>query len=172
MVTTPEPNPAPGVSTILPGEFPPNPKTIIKGSDYHNTLLGTEQEDTIEGNRGDDLLLGLGDRDLLIGGDGNDILTGGLDPIRNDFAFDQDDGNDIITDFKPAFPHPDCPKCIQEENPDTIQLADRDGAGGYEAIIEQATETPEGYAVVHYGETTITLIGVTPEELTPANFRG
>jgi Ca2+-binding RTX toxin-like protein len=136
-----------------PGEF-----TIQKGTHQDDILTGTDGRDWLLGRGGDDILVAKGGRDYLEGGNGNDILSGdGNYWDEERFAFDKDDGNDTITDFVPQ-----CEICIQifpgPEGDDIVLL------GGtqedIDAVTKGVTENPTGDAVLHYGETTITLAGI------------
>lgn len=61
------------------------------------TLIGTDGDDIIEGGIGNDGLKGGAGDDTLSGGDRN--LTDEGDTNRDYFAFDEEFGNDVITDF-------------------------------------------------------------------------
>ena len=79
---------------------------VLRGGGGDDTLLGGDGADALVGGNGDDVLRGGNGADTLRGGkgadvlrgaDGDDVQTGGSgDDI---FAFDTDDGRDIVTDF-------------------------------------------------------------------------
>ncbi len=69
---------------------------LYGGSD-EDTLYGGEGSDLLNGQAGDDTLYGGADWDKLYGRAGNDTLTGGAG--TDQFIFEDDNGNDIITDF-------------------------------------------------------------------------
>jgi len=161
--------PEPVINSIAVGEPNPNPSTLVEGDDNTNILCGTGGFDLIYGFAGDDILVGNGGRDYLDGGDGNDILTGGPDAephVSDNFSFDQHDGYDIITDFDPSGPLAD-----PSYRPDTIGLKDASSLNDIDSIVATVTETPLGDAVLHYGETTIVLLGVAGVEIIPEIFR-
>jgi Ca2+-binding RTX toxin-like protein len=137
MATASDPIPLHGVSTILPGEPDPNPFVHIEGTEYDNALVGTEQSDMIDGLGGNDILLGMGEHDYLVGGDGNDNLTGGLGDMQDDFSFDRDDDNDVITDFNPG-----CRDCGTDNlGRDKIGLRDA-SVDDLEKIVGSVTAAP------------------------------
>jgi len=74
------------------------------GDDRANGGAG---DDILDGGAGDDRLYGGGGDDRIIGGDGDDVMHGGVPQDngrthnngRDTFAFDDDDGNDIVHGF-------------------------------------------------------------------------
>jgi hypothetical protein len=138
-----------------------------------NLTLGDAKNNSLEGGGGDDRLLGLDGNDTLLGkdgndyiegGNGNDTLTGGSDEDR--FVIDSDDGNDIITDFIPTdSPCPPGATCVHEGVPmDRIVLWDP-GGQSINQVVGSVTASPEGDAVILYGLTTVTFVGIPPEDV-------
>jgi hypothetical protein len=141
-----------------PGKF-----TIQRGSNNSDFLLGTDDRDYLLGRGGDDILVAKGGRDYLEGGNGDDWLSGGGDSMVEDrFAFDKNDGHDTITDFVPQ-----CEICIlifPGPEGDRIVLLDGEQED-IAAVTKGVTETPAGDAVLHYGETDITLAGIEASDV-------
>ncbi|MBD9371497.1 hypothetical protein IB238_02430 [Rhizobium sp. ARZ01] len=69
----------------------------VKGSSYHDILIGAVGANTLDGAAGHDRLSGSAGADRLIGGTGNDTLTGGAD--KDVFVFKTGYQADRITDF-------------------------------------------------------------------------
>jgi hypothetical protein len=141
-----------------PGQF-----TTQEGSGKDDTLTGTEGRDRLLGLGGNDTLIAKGGRDYLEGGAGDDTLSGGGDIWGEDrFAFGKDDGHETITDFVPQ-----CEICILIfPGPEGDRLVLLDGKQeDIAAVVKGATETPAGDAVLHYGETTITLTGIEKSDI-------
>jgi RTX calcium-binding nonapeptide repeat (4 copies) len=155
------------------------PGSLIKGDDKDNILTGTKFDDRIFGYGGDDILRGGPGSDYLQGGPGSDYLQGGggedpgpsgpdprpdppPDPKPDGgsrYAFGRDDGHDTITGFDPG-----CPICDVVQPPDRIILL-----GGrpedITALIDGAMKSERGDAILTYGDTTVTLAGVSPDVL-------
>jgi VCBS repeat-containing protein len=73
---------------------------LIFGGSGNDTIHGNEGSDTLYGGSGDDTILGGNDDDTIIGGTGSDTLTGNNE--ADTFVYlSLQDGNDVITDFKP-----------------------------------------------------------------------
>lgn len=135
-----------------------------KGSDASETLTGGGGNDSILGGRGDDVLEGGAGSDFLDGEWGNDQLTGGTG--GDTFTFYSDDwddindrvanlwGNDTITDFNPA--------------EDTIHFAGRIVRNLDDLTI---TELNGNTVLEAYWGDSVTLVGVSADELTDANFQ-
>jgi Ca2+-binding RTX toxin-like protein len=98
------------------------------------------------GGTGKDKLNGGAGSDTLIGGDGNDRLTGG--DGADIFVFGVGDGHDKITDF--------------DLDADRIMFED---SNNYTIDQNQA-----GDAVITYGNSSITLIGIDAECLNQSHF--
>jgi Ca2+-binding RTX toxin-like protein len=118
-------------------------------------ITGTPGNDRLVGGTEDDQLIGGPGQDILIGGDGDDQLTGGpRDGDPDQFAFDSDDGDDVIVDFELS------------SSGDSIVLL-----GGtpqdIEVVLASVTGNPlTGDATLIYGDTTIALRGIIPEVVT------
>jgi hypothetical protein len=145
-------------------ETDPAPLVTRTGDDTNNSLAGlTGMRDRLIGLGGDDILTAFDGRDYLEGGDGDDLLSGGGDTWGEDrFAFDRDDGSDFLTDFVPQ-----CEICIEIfPGPEGDRLVLLDGKPKeIAAVVKGATETPEGDAVLHYAETTVTLRGIETSQI-------
>ena len=84
------------------------------GQGSQDWIFGGTGIDHVSGDEGNDFLFGLDDQDWLYGGEsndflnggkGNDFLTGGLG--ADTFFFDQENGQDLITDFENGVDHID-----------------------------------------------------------------
>ncbi len=69
----------------------------LYGNSDNDTLRGGANGDVLQGGNGNDVLEGQNGHDRLNGGGGDDIMTGGSG--RDVFVFDDNFGNDTITDF-------------------------------------------------------------------------
>jgi Ca2+-binding RTX toxin-like protein len=72
----------------------------LDGDSGNDRLYGDEGNDDLDGESGRDKLFGGPGNDELDGGTGNDELTGDAGADR--FHFDNNDGDDRITDFEPG----------------------------------------------------------------------
>lgn len=111
-------------------------------------LLGAE---TLEGLGGDDNLSGGAGVDVIDGGEANDGLTGGAD--TDIFVFEASHGNDTITDF--------------EDGTDIIDLSALDGVTSFDDLTITASGND---AVINTGQGTITLTGVSTDDLDADDF--
>ncbi|BCH35511.1 hypothetical protein MesoLjLc_74410 [Mesorhizobium sp. L-8-10] len=73
----------------------------LKGSSYHDRLIGNDNANLLDGAVGNDTLYGLGGNDVLKGGAGNDVLIGGAgkDTFVFNTALNAATNVDRITDF-------------------------------------------------------------------------
>ena len=78
----------------------PYADNIMNGRAGDDTLYGYLGNDTLSGDEGNDIIYGAEDDDTLNGGEGNDTLSGGSGSDK--FHFNNDFGNDIITDSQRA----------------------------------------------------------------------
>jgi hypothetical protein len=76
---------------------PPEPPTVIHGTEFADTLIGTLGDDIIFGYAGNDYIYSLAGEDTLDGGEGLDRLYGGAD--ADVFVFAEGTGLDIVYDF-------------------------------------------------------------------------
>lgn len=119
----------------------------VTGTDEEDNLIGTLEPDRLLGMDGDDMLdSGPGD-DVLVGNQGDDELLGGDD--ADEFAFTEEDGDDVILDFTPG----EDLIVLLNGIPEDIGM-----------ILSEVEEDPiaEG-ALLTYGETDISLAGIPPE---------
>ena len=121
------------------------------GNDLANTITGNDLANLLEGGAGNDVLSGGAGADRLIGGTGNDTLTGGAG--KDVFVFAPGFGKDIITDFN--------------ANKDTVDWSALQAAHIAPVLTASGTGT-----LVTFGSDTITLLGVTPAELTAHHIFG
>ena len=72
----------------------------IYGGSGHDFINGGNGNDSLFGEAGNDTLIGGQGEDYLVGGAGNDVLTGdGGSSNQDTFFYDDNFGDDIITDF-------------------------------------------------------------------------
>lgn len=130
---------------------------VIKG--VENALVSGNGAIRVEGNAGvritsdsnDQLIIGGGGNDTLIGGGGNDTLTGGDgDDV---FAFARL-GNFLITDFDPT------------HDTFTFKIPGVTNVQELLAIVTDATQTSTGVTFDFGGQGSITLVGISADELT------
>lgn len=134
------------------------------GGNDDDTLLGGAGSDSILGGRGDDTLEGGAGNDYLDGEWGNDVLTGGAGADK--FTFYSDDwddirdgvanlwGDDTITDFDPTA--------------DILHFGGRIVRGLDDLTI---TELDGNTILEAYWGDSVTLVGVSADQLTDANFQ-
>ncbi|CAN0589134.1 unnamed protein product, partial [Laminaria digitata] len=94
---------------------------VVDGVD----IDGGNGKDDLEGSAGNDTLDGGNGKDVLNGGAGDDTLTGGNG--NDTFAFDEDFGNDTITDFKPGNDQIDLSNVGIPDMPTLLNNAEMDG---------------------------------------------
>ncbi|WP_417457864.1 S8 family serine peptidase [Kordiimonas sp.] len=112
-----------------------------------DTLLGGAGDDVLYNGTGNDVADGGDGADTLWGGAGDDMLTGGEGTDR--FIFSRKNGHDTITDFN--------------ADEDILDLS----AAGFtnEADLQAATQQAGSDVIISFGETTLTLEGITTTEL-------
>ncbi len=140
---------------IVQGGQLPTVGTTVYGSGFADTIAGAAGNDLLSGGPGPDSLDGANGSDTLVADGGNDTLSGGDDPDR----FFCPNG------FGPAAVR------IGDFNTDDDQLWLSAGSGLTSAAALAATvqNGPDCVLAVPGGPT-ITLVGVTLAELTPAHF--
>lgn len=121
----------------------------LRGDNGPDTLSGGKGDDTLKGDNGTDRLIGGDGKDRLTGGNADDTLTGSNGADRFDFR--KEDGDDVITDFKPG---QDKIKIISGAS-DFDDLTIRDRSSG---------------AVIEFANTTIKLEGVDAATLDAGDF--
>lgn len=121
------------------------------GDDY---LVGGAGANRLEGRDGDDKLLGGAGNDVLLGGRGDDLLIGGGG--EDHFVFGPDFGDDRIIDFNPG----------TLARHDTLDLRGLGFASHAEVL---AHTDGGGSAVIHAGDDSITLQGVSVAQLSAAD---
>jgi Ca2+-binding RTX toxin-like protein len=128
---------------------------LLVGNERDNRLDGRAGDDTLSGHEGNDTLSGGFGADVLIGGSGNDTLTGGGGADRFVFGADNSGGQDTITDFN-------------EGAGDKIDMRGFEGVDSFEDLT--ITTDKDGNTVVSYGDQSITLKDVAPEDLDGSEF--
>lgn len=132
------------------------------GNDLDNHIVGMSGDDLLEGAAGNDVIEGEFEffgaasvsNDRLVGGSGDDTLKGGGG--ADAFVYrDGDSGHDIIEDFS-------------ETDGDLIDFTGMTGVSGFGDLV--ITTDDNGYAVITYGDTTITLEGVDAASLDGSEF--
>ena len=178
-----------GEDTAAPPPPPPPPATdgvVLTGDSSWDLLVGGAGDDTLSGAGGKDTLQGGGGNDLLDGGHWDDLLYGeagddtlhggrGYDKMyggagADSFVYDIGDGSEIIYDF-----------AVGEDVLDFSSLATELGVGGQRLIDEGYLEIragnngrteiwldTDGAAGAGTASKAVTLIGVTPDQLTVA----
>ncbi len=121
------------------------------GNDLANVVTGNELANLLEGGAGNDVLSGGAGADRLIGGAGNDTLTGGAG--KDVFVFAAGFGKDVISDFK--------------VDKDAIDWSALQAAHLTPVLSASGTGT-----LVTFGSDTITLLGVTPAEVSAHHIFG
>ncbi|SDD62284.1 Hemolysin-type calcium-binding repeat-containing protein [Paracoccus isoporae] len=120
------------------------------GNAKANVMSGNHAANLIRGHEGADAISGQGGFDRIVGGKGNDLLNGGAG--RDTFVFFQNDGRDVIQDFKIGA--------------DLIEFRTIDGGNFSELGISQQG----GKAVVAFGGTTVVLNGTASGQLDADDF--
>ncbi len=161
----------------------------LLGGDGNDTLLAKWGNDRLEGNAGNDELFGGFGQDTLWGGDGDDTLHGGPgdDTLfggegADRFAFGISYGNQTVMDFQDGVD-----KILlvnYEDFAEAMELLTNIDAPNYrneeiaQSLIDAATVDNEGNAVIsfvdrdywHEYRATMTLVGVSPEDLDVSDF--
>lgn len=113
----------------------------ISGGQGKDKVKGGQGNDYLQGNGSDDTVYGGQGSDFIVGGDGNDFLSGtarsNTDGDVDYFAFDMDDGNDVIVNFEAGI--------------DKLYLQD---GGSVDSIVQDGNNV-----VITYGATQVTIRG-------------
>lgn len=129
----------------------------IMGSVGNDALMGGTEHDTIEGGHGRDRLEGQGGFDRLNGGMGNDVISGGRQ--ADTFIFDNNFGNDRITDFDVANRH------------ERIDLSGVDAITSFDDLMANHVSQANGHALISDGAgNTIRLDNVNIDALSAGDF--
>lgn len=121
----------------------------LNGGGGNDTLIGGWGDDIALGGAGDDRIFGHSGNDTLEGGTGDDWLKGGSGVDR--FVFGTNDGADLLVDFTPG--------------EDKLVLNGA-AASSNNLVIEAAARG----STLTFGQTTIALRNVSPEDLTDADI--
>lgn len=159
----------------------------IFAGDGNDEVYGGEDDDVISGGAGDDRLNGDLGNDTIIGGDGRDIIDGSRGDDRltggagdDHFIFGGDHllgeyngtvysasngngygrGDDVITDFTAG-----------AGSDDFIDLADM-GVTSFTQLMADHVSEIDGNAVITFGDDTLTLEGVSSDQLHADDFVG
>ena len=127
-----------------------NGHDLLRGGLGDDTMNGGHGNDMIFGGAGNDVLDGSGGRDRLVGNQGDDVLTGGA--AADMFIFGTSSGNDTVTDFR--------------QGTDLVVLRPLDD---FDDVLAHLSDSVDG-AVIDFGSSSITLIGVTASQLTTDDF--
>jgi Ca2+-binding RTX toxin-like protein len=133
----------------------------VVGTDFRDEIEGDDRANRIEGRGGSDDLDGDSGNDTLIGGGGNDELDGGNDDDKlrggagdDTFRFNNDDGDDVVLDFKAG-----------AGSPDQLDL-ERLDFNNFQAVLDAAQDDGAGNVVIELdNNTTVTLLNVVEADL-------
>jgi Ca2+-binding RTX toxin-like protein len=116
-------------------------------------VTGNDLFNDMAGNRGDNVLSAGGGIDLLFGGRGNDILIGGSG--TDYFSFRTGDGDDVVKDFKSG---------------DHLDLLKWEAIASFKDMLKHHVHMENGDLVISAGADSITLEGVTKDDLVESGF--
>ena len=125
------------------------------GGAGNDTINAGGGDDTIRGGAGNDSLLGADGNDWIYGGAGNDTMVGGTGMDRYIFTAPTSASSDVVRTFR--------------SGDDQIDLRDL-GLTTWEQIQPLLKANASGYAVLTYGNETITIENVKPTALTSVDF--
>jgi len=139
-----------GDDTICGG----NGKDTLNGGGGADSICGGNGNDIVSGGDGNDKLFGENGSDTLNGGAGQDTLTGGNGPDL--FVFDDNFGNDVVTDFDP---HND--KFVINHNE----------LGSFGDLMSHASQVGTSIVITtDEGDATITLLNASLRDLKSSEF--
>ena len=75
---------------------------VLYGNFNEDTLFGGDGADTLFGGQSDDIINGEGGNDVIFANRGNDTMSGGAGADEFRFGFQQQQGNNVISDFNAA----------------------------------------------------------------------
>ena len=122
---------------------------VVLGNEGNDTLYGNKGNDTLHGGQGDDTIHGGQGDDMIFGGQGNDVIDFGHGGSDTFVATHGDNGADTIVNFEHGSDHLALGTAF-----DNLSIAD-DGHGD---------------AVVSFDGGTITLMGVSADQLDASDF--
>lgn len=129
----------------------------VEGGDGDDEAFGGIGRDSLEGGAGNDMLNGGSNHDTLIGGLGDDTLQG--ESGGDLFVFEDEFGFDVINDFK-----------VGKEF-EAIDLSGVTGITDFaDLTADHLSADAEGNAIITDNGNTITLLGVTVDQLTESDF--
>ncbi|MBV6633242.1 MAG: calcium-binding protein [Alphaproteobacteria bacterium] len=143
-----------GADTVIDGgsnaSFGNKGDDLVVGSDSDDVLYGNQDIDVLSGGAGDDTLFGGQGQDALTGGAGDDLLVGGKGEDTYVYL-GGGEGNDVVNGF-----------VIGE---DVIQVTS--SVAGDTATLQASgiTDTPDGALVSFADGTTVTLEGVSAQDV-------
>lgn len=125
-------------------------KDTVDGGDGNDTIFGQAGDDHLEAWKGDDYVSGGSGKDYINGGEGTDTLRGGTE--EDWFQFATYTGHDTIVDF--------------EIGVDKVHL----NGLGLPNHSYSISSNIEGDAVITFGDSTITLLGISTVGLKPIDL--
>ncbi|RCW80816.1 beta strand repeat-containing protein [Paracoccus lutimaris] len=142
----------------------------VTGSNYDDRLLGSGGANILNAGNRNDVVIGAAGNDVLYGGTGNDTLDGGT---GNDVLWGQA-GNDILTGgtgadqfvFQAGYGSDQIRGW--ENGSDHIVIR---GGTTYDEFSDLTIRSVGGHAVVSFGGTSITLVGVSVAQVDASDFQ-
>ncbi len=129
---------------------------LLNGGLDNDVLFGQQGNDTLNGDEGNDRIIGGSGFDVINGGTGNDQLTGNFN--ADTFVFEDDFGEDVITDFD------------QANLFERIDLSAVTNITDFDDLVANHLSEIGGNAVITDGENTIVLTGVSQDDLDIGDF--
>ena len=125
---------------------------MLNSGSGNDAVYGGLGNDTVYGGAGHDLIYGNDGNDRLVAQSGNDILVGGAG--NDSFVFEMNGGRDRLDDW--------------QNGTDRMVIY---GGTAYDSISDLSITSVSGNAVVSFGGTTITLVGVSVAQLDASDFQ-